>query len=72
MQKEITQNKTCVHMFSRMFRHRALHADNSSVMVVSMSPYSCVLERIWLPYADSKDIKKLLKELEKNESQQTL
>ena len=52
-------------MFSRMFKHWVLRADMSSVMVVSMSPYSCVLERIWSPYADSKDINKLMKELEK-------
>jgi hypothetical protein len=52
-------------MFSRMFKHWALHTDYSSVMVVLMSPYSCVLGRIWLPYADLKDTKKLVKELEK-------
>jgi hypothetical protein len=52
-------------MFARMFKHWALRAYYSSVTVVSMSPYSCVLERIRLPYADLKDIKKLVKELEK-------
>jgi hypothetical protein len=54
-----------MQMFSRMFKYWALRADYSSVMVVLMSPYSCVLERIWLPHADLKDIKKLVKELEK-------
>jgi hypothetical protein len=48
-----------------MLMHWALWANYTSVMVVSMSPYSCVLERIRLPYADLQDIKKLVKELEK-------
>jgi len=42
VQKEITQNKTCVQMFSGMLMHWALWANYSTIIVVSMSPYSCV------------------------------
>jgi len=63
--KEITQNKTWMQMFWRMFMQCALRAKYNRIMVVSMSQYSCVLERIWLPYAHLQDIKELVKELEK-------
>jgi hypothetical protein len=58
VQKEITQNKACMQIFSRMFKHWALCAIYTSVMVVSMSPYSCALERICFPYADLKRYQK--------------
>jgi hypothetical protein len=40
-------------IFFQNIIHVPLYADCNSVILVSMGPCSCILERIWLAYADS-------------------